>query len=89
MSGSPSFLCQKSNVVQTETRRNYLRNFINPSTCKNSSRIDDSEAPGLSTYYAQSTRTQKKVPFRNTARPTYHNTPLNTRKTKIYEMNQK
>lgn len=87
---SPSFKEAKDSIVMTANRRNHLRKFhagisFQDSTSKGRR---DNTAQQLSTYYAQNVNERKKNPFTNSIISSLHNTPLNTRKTKIYEMNQ-
>lgn len=86
---SPSFYNNKMSVICTDKREKNLRKFLLPSNYSISNLRDGSTTDKRrpEAYYFESGK-KTRTPFTNSVIPTLHNTPLNTRKTKIYEMNQ-
>lgn len=83
ITASPSFLSSKRTEAMTDSKRSYLRNFIVPSSYENSTK-GESDFGKNEIYYAQSNKSKKKI-YTNSVHKTQHNTPLNTRKSKMYE----
>jgi hypothetical protein len=81
---SPCFSSKKRSVFTTDKRNPELRRYLMPSNSINTISVNNRlEKSSTDSYYA---KFEKK---KNSSIPTMHHTPLQTRKTKIYEMNQR